>query len=352
MANTTVSTTSALQSALSAASPGDTIWLNPGAYADWYQDGLDRGGWIVVRAVDPGERPIFHKISFENVKRLHLIDIVVDVTGECNGVCYVGDCTDVKFENIWTHGDLSGSVLDVIDAVIAPWDTRRNTRLSFINSEFRRLYNGIGNQGNVGARYLGNVFHEIRSDGINGSGFIDLIIADNYFADFYPQGAVGTTGDHPDAVQIFLNYAHAGSSHILIENNRIARGRGRQIQGISCFQEDSTKHVENIVIRRNILIGTSYNSIYVSGGINVTITDNVVAPLPDEIGDITVSGCSGVIVTDNLTPRVDLTGSTGVTIGGNVEGAWYEISPRTAAQLSASQTLSLQTMSTAKTSGR
>lgn len=349
MVDTTVSTTAALSTAMNTASLGDTIYLSPGVYAGLDKFNTVRPGMVTIRSLDPNNRAVLNYFRLNGCQNFTFTDLEIDLTGSSKAI-EVWTCTDVLFTNCYVHGPVSGGILDVIDNLVTGFDARTSTRLTISNCRFYRLYNGIGNNANITVTYENNHFHDIRCDGINGAAFTGAVIRGNYFTDFYPQGDVGGAGDHPDACQIFLNSANAGSSNILIENNKVVRGSGHQIQGFTCFREDVTKSVTGITIRGNVLVGASFNGIYVAGGLNVLIEDNVLAPFPDEASNISVMNCTSPIVRNNRTPSVATTGSTGVTNTGNTTGAWTTINVTpTPGTLTGVELLSLRTVSTSET---
>lgn len=146
----------------------------------------------------------------------------------------------------------------------------------------RRLHiawtrHAIGFVGAQGLTIEDNVISDVRTDGIRGGGASQLLIARNRITSIHPVG-----DDHPDGIQIWSTNEKVSARDIRIVDNLIERGTGKPAQGIFLRDPGLKLPFENVEISNNIVIGSLWNGITISGGRGAVVRDNIVLPLPDQ----------------------------------------------------------------------
>ena len=145
----------------------------------------------------------------------------------------------------------------------------------------------------------GNLFHDIRVDGVHGGGSSFVAIQRNVFRDFLPLGVVGETGDHADAVQFWTTNTTRSAHDITVSENAFIRGRGRYIEGVFLRDEVGTAPYLHVAINGNLLLGGMYNGIFVEHAVDLEVRDNLVAGYPDRQSYIDVFKIEGGRITGN-----------------------------------------------------
>lgn len=265
MASISVSSTAALLSALRSAKSGDVIKLAAGDYSNVSLSNLQFSGNVTIQSADKNRPAVLSDITLNNVKNLTVQDIEFAVNpAKGDNPIKVLSSNNIVFDRLNVHGTLNNDTSDDVSGMFI----RNSTTVTVKNSEFQQLSYGLGHLDSTGLTFTGNNFHDIRSDAVRGGGSSNVLIAENRFSDFYPIG-----NDHPDAIQFWTTGTTRGVSNIVVRDNVIERGEGRQIQGIFLGNEIN-KTYSNVTITNNLLIGTGYNGIAVTGGQNVVVDNN------------------------------------------------------------------------------
>ena len=317
VSNITVSSVSGLTQALKVAQAGDTISLQSGVYSGVSISNFNVGGDVNIVSSDPGRPAVLTDLTLNGSTGLNFANLEFSAAGATTDNRFqVLGSKDIHFDNLSVHGSLNGNAADDVAGFLI----RNSADVSITNSEFQQLFHGIGVLDSQKIVISGNDFHDIRSDGIRGGGLNDAKITDNSFKDFYPQGAVGTSGDHPDAIQLWTTNT-VGSNNVLISGNLIARGAGHQMQGVFLRDESGANAFTNITITDNVLVGTSWNGIFVENGKNVNIDGNSLGAYGDEGTRILVLDVSGGAVTDNKAASYVYEGNSSLTQSNNAVSA-------------------------------
>lgn len=150
------------------------------------------------------------------------------------------------------------------------------------------------------------VIRDIRTDGIRGGGVQGLAIQGNDIGRFHP-----APGDHPDGIQLWSTNQATSARDIVIRDNLVSRDGGGIAQGIFIRDTHLKLPFHNVTVAGNVIAGSMYNGIAISGAINATFENNTVIGYPDMKSWIRVDHGQDVTVQDNATNRYLL--SDGVT---------------------------------------
>lgn len=181
-------------------------------------------------------------------------------------------------------------------------------------STFSNLKNGIVHDHCDDVLVEGNLFTGMTSDGVTGVGGVRVQIRGNDFRDFNP-----SPGAHPDAVQFFARNATRASTDIVIDGNRIHRGKGGIPQGIFITTQAGFEQFryQRVRVTNNEIVGAMYNGISIGGADDVTVTGNTVQPFKDMDSRIQLTGVTKATVTGNKAKVLQGAGNSGLTISGN-----------------------------------
>lgn len=292
-----VATTAELLAALRAAGPGETIQLAAGLYRDVKIQGVRFDQTVTVRGADAK----LGDLLVRNAKGLRFENLEFEIQpgGEINQF-QVLNSEDVHFSDIDLHGVGDVALLSKQGGLLL----RNSTRLSVTGSGFHRLVFGLSMLDCTAVEIEGNVFRNLRTDGIRGGGVSDLRVTDNYFSDFFP-----ALGDHPDAIQLWTTNTDAAARDITITRNVVVRGSGAVVQGIFLRDQLDRLPYQNVTISDNLILGTMWNGITVDGGSNIEIARNKVIGFPDMKSWIRLENISGGLLVDNVAQQYNRLGT-------------------------------------------
>lgn len=328
MSTITVSSTADLLQALKTAQAGDTIALKAGTYSGVSISNLKFADDVMITSADPNKQAVLTDLKVNGSENITFqgLEFTTEFAKSDNPF-QVGGSKGIHFASLNVHGSLDGNPGNDVAAFLI----RNSSDVSVTNSEFHELLFGIGSLDNIGVKFSGNDFHDIRSDGIRGANTSNAEISNNTFKDFRP-----AAGDHPDAIQFWTARTSASAENIVISGNVISRGDGGPVQGIFLGDESGGKlPYLNVTISGNLLVGTGWNGIALAGKDSV-IESNVLVSFPDEVTRIRVQNSDGVIVKGNeaggyvYINAANIVESANTTIGAVADGgvqaikAWLE----------------------------
>ena len=331
---TTVDNAAALTAALKVAAAGDTILLAPGAYAVSIS-GVAAAG-VTIASANLADRAVVTSLNVTGSSGLTFTDLeFVAPTTAADYVFRVSSSQDIAFRRLDVHGSLDGNPQNDVAGFLL----RSSSNITIRESEFHELSRAINHLGVDQLTVSGNLFHDLRSDGVLGGGSNWVTITDNRFQDFYP-----VEGDHADAVQFWTTNTTANAHDIRVADNVINRGAGAVMQGVFMGNEVAGLRYERVVIEGNVISGGMYHGINVGAAADVTIQGNVVQGFSDMKSWIRVGDVDGVNLSDNLANVFIVTaGSTNVVqsanqtvalagdLGAWAMAAWRQLKAATAA---------------------
>ncbi|MDG5489265.1 right-handed parallel beta-helix repeat-containing protein [Sphingomonas sp. BGYR3] len=292
----TVDSTASLIAALKAAKGGETILLKAGTYSDVSMIGMNFASKVYIRSADAGNPATFTDLRIQNSSNISLS--TVDLTAKPDAPLYVFRVSDSKSIDL--------DRLDVTGANMShePFVIRVSKDVTLTNSEFSKAMNALNLVSNTNVTIADNVFHDIRVDGIRGNVVDGLTIKGNLFTNFWPEGDIGRSGDHADAIQIWTENTTASATNINIDSNVFVRGEGRPIQGIFVHDNSGVKPPIGLSITNNLIAGGMWNGIFFTGK-NVTVTDNKVAGYADQLSWIKPHVIDGGVISNNSATRFE-----------------------------------------------
>ena len=116
----------------------------------------------------------------------------------------------------------------------------------------------------------GNIFRDIRRDGINLSGSVDVTLDQNTCTEFHPTRPL----DHPDCIQLWNDTADRSNQNIRITGNRVLRGEGGVSQGIFLSGQKPGLPHRDVLIEGNIIHQGMGQGIFIHKTENAIIRNN------------------------------------------------------------------------------
>ena len=288
---TTVSSAGELNAALTFAQSGDTIQLAAGTYSGVVVNGLHFDHNVTITSVDPANRAIITDLSVSGSNGLSFSNLELLVNGVGGDTPFkVTSSQDIHFDQLNVHGSLDGNPQNDLTAILI----RSSSDVSVTNSEFQQLHHALEHLDDTGLTFVGNAFHDLRTDAIRGGGSSNVLVASNTFRDFFP-----VAGDHGDAIQFWTTNTTASAHDITVADNLFIRGTGGVAQGVFMRDEVGGLPFIHVTISNNTIIGGMFNGITVAGGQDVTIDHNLVAGFTDMKSWIRLDNVSGATLTSN-----------------------------------------------------
>ena len=287
-----VSSTEQLSLALKSAKAGDTILLDSGTYSNVSINGLKFSTDINIQSKDPGRPAVITDLMLKDSQGINFANLEFSNAGstKMGGSFQVQGSSDIEFKNLYVHGSLDNNPANDVDG----FRILNSPNVTIKDSEFAELRIAIGHRDSDGLTISGNEIHDIRMDGVRGSGSSNVVITKNYFTDFYR-----VEGDHADAIQFYTGNTTKSAENITITENVIVRGDGIAMQGIFLRDENGGLAYNNVKISDNVVIGTMPNGIAVIGGKNVQISNNTLGSDPGGKTWIRVNDTDGAVVSNN-----------------------------------------------------
>lgn len=292
----------ALVAALDQAKPGAEIRLAGGKYGNLNLKTREFPRDVTV-AGEPGQVAAFETVTLDGVKNLKLRNLTIGrpmAEGEAAWVRFanVTNSSNIALDRIQFQGSMDSNPQNDGRGLMV----RFSKDISVTNSTFQQLNTGfeIGDCERVVAS--GNVFHDLRNDGMNFSAVAGVTVNGNFFTDFYPLIKADGTGDHPDAIQFFTAGAKKASQDIVITSNVVLQGNGGGSQGIFLTDQIGGLPFRNVRIDNNLIYVRGWNGIMVGGGVNVSINNNTtISPTDDALFlRIRLQNIEGISLTNNV----------------------------------------------------
>ena len=183
---------------------------------------------------------------------------------------------------------------------------RESSRIVVAGCVFERLRYGVGTQDVSRVQVANCRFASIFGDAIRGwVNSQHITISGNDFTDII----IPAAGDHIDAIQFWTVGATKPTTDVLIEGNVYVRGEGDPAQGIFVGNERMIPF-ERVTIRGNAVVGSTWNGIWLVGGKDVVIEDNLVLPMAWAERHVAEYG--------HIAPRIVVKSIEGGAVRGNV----------------------------------
>ncbi|WP_125954979.1 right-handed parallel beta-helix repeat-containing protein [Novosphingobium sp. MD-1] len=287
----TASSSADLLKYLAKAKNGDVIKLTAGTYDSISIQNIKVAGNVTITSADPAHQAVISNLTINNSSGISLSNLALTANAGAK---------DYNFQVV-SSANINLDKLTVTGAGFEhqAFLIRDSQHVTLTNSEFKSAYNALTMFTNTDLKITDNFFHDIRCDGIHGNMVTDLVIARNLFTDFHPQGQIGGTGDHADAIQIWTDNTTWAPTNITIDSNVVLRGNGSQIQGIWMRDNSESQPFTHVTITNNVITGGMYNGIAVWSGKDVAISDNMVNGYTDQMSWIRLHLVDDAKVTGN-----------------------------------------------------
>lgn len=287
----TVSSVAELNTALDRAKSGSVIRLMAGTYPAVLIRSVNIDGNVTITSADPEHHAVLQGMTVRDSSGLtfRALDFSATAPGAQYGFLVTGS-HDVQLDQLV----FDSPAVPIDKRIISALQLRGVQNVVVSRSQFRNYWNGITMLDVTGVKIVANELRDMRTDGIRGGGISDLLITQNVCADFRP-----VKPDHPDCIQLWSTNQTEPGRNIRIIDNLAWRRNGIQTQGIFIRDTFDKLPFENIEITGNLMIGTLYNAIAVSGLHGGTIANNEVIAYPDQKAWILINNGFGVTMNNN-----------------------------------------------------
>ena len=303
-----VSTTSQLTAALATARSGDSILVASGTYSGINLKNVNPTGNVLITSADLQHQAIFTDMLLRNSSNLTFSNLKMQsVVGAPAAPFEVMFGSSIALDHVNFGGAPLGSA-----ATVSGLRIRWSSDVTVTNSEFHNLRNGIDLQDNSRLQIASNYFHDIRLDGVHGGGTSNITIAKNVFTNFHP-----AVDDHSDAIQFWTTNTTVAAHDITITDNAILRGDGAAIQGIFLADQVGNLPYTNVNVGNNIVVGESWNAIFLHGIAGGSLHNNTVMGLTDQGSRLRAENFTGLTMTGNIATAYSLP-TTGTPIGNSL----------------------------------
>lgn len=301
-----IDSTAELMAALNKAKGGEVLTLAPGTYPGVTIRGMHKAPAVVITgkgAVLPGL-----KVDKSSGLVFRRLEFAVPSPGQF--AYLVSSSNNITFDGLSVHGPLGGSPQGKASGI----SILKSSNIKVLNSEFQQLRRGVGVGSSQDVVISGNSFHDLQTDGIMAAQVTNIQIVKNNFFSFFP-----IKGDHPDAIQFLTAGTSQASRDILISDNTALRGNGSAMQGVFMRDEKQMYPYENVRILNNLLIGTGYNGIAITGGRGIEISGNELLSYEGKtnLNWVLVRQANGVVVQNNKALKIGYENVTGLKESGN-----------------------------------
>ena len=310
-----VSTSTELMTALGTATGGETIYLRSGDYGDVNLSNLHFTSMVTIASEDPlgatftgmvihsSDNLRFDNIEVENILTPDEPDWTIAVK--------IDNSSNIEIINSDLHGSIDGNYNN--DGYILNITSSSNIVLS--NNSLHDAYRAAVIYSSDGVQILNNDVFDIRSDGFDFVGVVNLDIIGNDFTNFHTAAA-----DHADAIQFWNTNSDVSSGNVTITNNTFLQGSGSEFQSIYISTYEGLPYY-NFTVSENLIYNGSIHGITVSGGTDFTITNNTILQSLDGTSapGIMTGNTEGPILISNNVAVLRLDESEFITTLNNIE---------------------------------
>jgi Ca2+-binding RTX toxin-like protein len=288
----TVNSGSTLNSALNSAHGGDTILLAPGTYTGVSLNGLNFASNVTVASANPNAEAVISGLTVKSSSGVIFqnLELYADPNKTQYWAFTVNNSSNIAFNHLNVHGSLDNNPANDAEGL----SINNSSNITVSNSEFQQLSLAISPTNSNNIKIVGNYIHDIRMDAIQGGGSSNVLVSNNYITNIFPN-----LTDHPDAIQFWTQGATTSAQNIAVTNNVIVRGAGAAMQGVFIQDETGKTPFHNVTVEGNLLVGTQYNGIDISGATNVTVANNQITSLPDQISWIRIDNTTNTTLSNN-----------------------------------------------------
>ena len=330
MQTITVSSLSALYSALASAKGGETIALKGGNYGDMFlgvKSGFDITfpSNVSITSANPDDPAVFSGLDIRDAANLTFDSVVFDYTFATGDQIYsrpfsVSGGENIAIRNSTFDGDVAEGVSATSDGYgyAIGLSVRGTEGVQVDGNEFYNFHRGSVIAESNDVTVTNNDLHSLRMDGMNFSEVTDVVIEGNYIHDF--RGSPNSN-DHSDMIQFWTNGTDAPSTDIVIRGNVLDVGNGTPTQSIFMRNDQvdrglagSEMFYKNVTIEENVIVNGHEHGITVGETAGLVVRQNSVLHADGRNAD-------GLDASVEI-PRIAVAGtSTGVQITGNITSA-------------------------------
>jgi parallel beta-helix repeat protein len=251
----TVSSTSALESALASAKAGETIQLAAGVYSGVTISNHNFSSPVTITSANASHPAILEGLKVGSVSNLNFTNLEMTTLGSTDPyfAFRVSASQNVSFSNIQVQGDLS----KVAGAqMLGSFYVSDSSHITITDSSFNDLNTAVLVEGSNYVTVSNNAFQDLSKGGVEVTGTSNLTVSGNNFTDF-----ATTAGVHGDCIQVYTESSTASASNIVITGNVYDRGSGVAAQGIFVTDDSGVMPYHNVTIDDNTMIGADWNAI-------------------------------------------------------------------------------------------
>ena len=337
-----VSNADELWAALSDATGGETILLEAGDYGDLALN-FNKEAFVkfqsevTIRSADLADPAAFASLHLRGVENLSFDSILFDYNAEFGSPEWekpyqIDESNGISITNSIFDGDLASGVDEYADGFGSGFGlvVSRSVDVSVSGNEFHNWTRAATFGSVEDLVVFGNEVHDIRADGFDFADVDRVLIENNYLHDFRR-----ADGDpyHSDMIQFWTNGTTTPTTDVTIRGNILDSGGGPFTQSIFMRNDQVDQGLagaelffQNILIEHNVIRNAQAHGIHVGESNGLTIQHNTILHNPDSgdnglvnVPTISVADASlGVVVANNIVPRLDLTPSSELTLTNNL----------------------------------
>lgn len=311
MTVTIVATSADLNAALTTAQAGDTIRLAPGVYSGVVATNLTFADAVTITSQNTLTPAVITDLTVQGSTGLTFYSLEMNALPALGlNPFKVTASQNIRFDRLNVHGTLDGNPQNDVSGFLI----RTSSNVTVTNSEFQQLTHAIAQLDNNGLTISNNRIHDIQIDGVRGGGSSNVTVSGNTFWNFYAKD-----GDHSDAIQFWTTNTTVSAHDLVITDNLYYRGEGTAAQGVFMRDEVGGLPFQRVTITGNTIIGGMFNGIYIWGGADVTVKDNVIAGYTDMRSKLWLQDVTGGTITGNKGTAFALDNNTsGLTTANNI----------------------------------
>lgn len=319
-----------LVAAMARAKGGETIALAPGDYGkvSLYQGKnffAQYKSEVTITSADPDNAAVLKGLNLTGVSNVKFDNLKFDYNAAATDPIHatpfkLSKCTNIAITNSEFDGDKATNLGALYNGYATGngLTVTGSSNIVVTGNDFHDFHRGAVFNKSQNLTVSANEIHNISSDGLDFAQVKNVLIQGNSIHDFSRNEK---NPDHPDMIQFFSTGATTASSNIKIVDNFLNVGSGTWTQSI--FMRNEAVSVggggpdmfyQNVVIANNVIRNSHANAIIVGETNNLKIDNNTLlqSKTIDEGGTISIpaiavaAASKNVIVTDNVTPRLDL----------------------------------------------